>query len=96
MRRPGCRSWNSQSSTGTTTAAGPVEAPIESSPVSVSGTLRRDLVEHLLLELEQPLGAAEEAQAGLGRLHAAAGAVEQLHPEALLERPHLQARPRAG
>ena len=55
-----------------------------------AGALGGDLVEHLLLELEQALGAAEEPQAGLGRLDPAAGAIEQLRAEALLERPHLQ------
>ena len=57
-----------------------------SAPAPVGG----DLLEHLLLELEQALGAAEEAQAGLGRLDPAAGAVEQLRAEPLLERPHLE------
>ena len=52
--------------------------------------LAGDLVEDLSLEREQPLGAAIEPHAGLGRLDAAAGAVEQLRPEPLLERPHLQ------
>ena len=33
---------------------------------------------------------AEEPQPGLGRLDPAPGAVEQLRPEPLLERPHLQ------
>ena len=56
----------------------------------LAGAVGGDLVEHLLLELQHALGAAEEAQPGLGRLDAAAGAVEQLRPEALLERPHLQ------
>ena len=55
-----------------------------------AGAVGGDLVEHLLLELEQALGTAEEAQSRLGRLHPAAGAVEQLHPEPLLERPHLE------
>ena len=61
-----------------------------------AGALGGDLVEHLLLELEQALGAAVEAQPGLGRLHPAAGAVEQLGPEPLLERPHLQGDGRLG
>ena len=39
---------------------------------------------------EQPLRAAVELEPGLGRLDAAAGAVEELRPEPLLERPHLQ------
>ena len=52
--------------------------------------LARDLVEDLPLEREQALGAAVEPQPGLGRLDAAAGAVEQLRAEPLLERPHLE------
>ena len=50
-----------------------------------------DLLDDLLLEREQPLRAAVEPQPGLGRLDAPPGAVEQLGPEPLLERPHLQA-----
>ena len=57
-----------------------------SSPVAPCG----DLADDLLLEREQPLGAAVEPDPGLGRLDAPAGAVEQLRPEPLLERPHLQ------
>ena len=53
-------------------------------------TLTGELVEQLLLEREQALCAAVEAQAGLGRLDATARAVEQLRPEPLLERPHLE------
>ena len=55
-----------------------------------AGTLGRDLLEHLLLQLEQPLCAAEQPQPGLGRLDPAAGAVEELRPEPFFERPHLQ------
>ena len=56
----------------------------------LAAAVRGDLAEHLLFELQHPLGAAVEAQARLGRLDPPAGAVEQLHPEALLERAHLQ------
>ena len=42
-------------------------------------------------EREQPLGAAVEAKPGLGRLDPTPGAVEELCPEPLLERAHLQA-----
>ena len=52
--------------------------------------LAGELVEQLLLEREDALRAAIEAQAGLGRLDAAARAVEQLRAEPLLERAHLQ------
>ena len=55
-----------------------------------------ELVEQLLLEREHPLRAAVEAQPGLGRLDPAAGPVEQLRPEPLLERAHLLARRPAG
>ena len=52
--------------------------------------LAGELVEQLLLEREQPLRAAVEPQAGLGRLDAAAGAVEELRAEPLLQRAHLE------
>ncbi len=52
--------------------------------------LAGELVEQLLLEREQPLRAPVEPQAGLGRLDAAAGAVEQLRAEPLLQRSHLE------
>jgi len=58
--------------------------------------LLRELVEQLLLEREHPLRVPVEAQAGLRRLDAAARAVEQLRPEALLERADLQADGRLG
>src|SRR5262249_44278499 len=57
---------------------------------------RLQLVDELLLELEHPLSAAVESRAGLGRLDAAPGAVEQLAAEALLERADLQADGRLG
>jgi len=53
-----------------------------------------ELVQDLLLEREQPLRAAIEPHAGLGRLDAPPGAVEQLLPEPLLERANLQAHRR--
>ena len=59
-------------------------------PGEVSVALRRHVVEHLLLEREQALRAAVEARARLGRLDAAAGPVEKLGPEPLLERAHLE------
>ena len=62
--------------------------------------LRRRLLGHLgddlLLEREQPLRAAVEPHARLGRLDAPAGAVEELRPEPLLERPDLEAHRRLG
>jgi hypothetical protein len=58
--------------------------------------LARELVQQLLLEREQPLRAAIEPQAGLGRLDAASRAVEELRAEALLERAHLQRDGRLG
>ena len=50
-----------------------------------------DLVEQLPLEREHALRAPVETVARLGRLHAPARAVEQLLPEALLERADLLA-----
>ena len=55
------------------------------------GAFECDLGDDLLLEREQPLGAAIEAEARLRRLDPSAGAVEELRAEPLLERPHLQA-----
>ena len=81
---------NSQSRRARTTPPGPVEAPISKVPASSPLGLVGELVDDLLLELQQPLRAAVEAEPRLGRLDAAAGAVEQLHPEPPLERAHLQ------
>ena len=82
--------WNSQSRSGTTIAAGPVEAPSASSPASAPSPSPATLVEQLLLQREQPLRAAVEPQPRLGRLDAPARAVEQLRAEPLLERANLQ------
>src|SRR5207247_2113232 len=56
--------------------------------------LGRDLLQQLLLEREQALRAAVEAKPGLGRHDPAAGPVEQLPAEPLLERANLQAHGR--
>ena len=87
---PGCARWNSQSRSGTTIAAGTGRGAELQLAGELALALARELVEQLLLEAEQPLRAAVEAQAGLGRLDAASRAVEQLRAEPLLERAHLQ------
>ena len=84
------RAGTRTSSTGTTIAAGPVDAPSWSSPASAPSPLAGDLVEQLLLEREQALRAAVQPQARLGRLDATSGAVEELRAEPLLERAHLE------
>ena len=56
----------------------------------VSVAFRRHLVEHLLLEREEPLRAAVEARTRLGRLDTPARPVEKLGAEPLLERAHLE------
>ncbi len=56
----------------------------------VSVAFRRHLVEHLLLQREEPLGATVEARTGLGRLDTAARPVEKLGAEPLLECAHLE------
>ena len=56
----------------------------------VADALRDHLVQHLLLEREQPLRAAVEAHPRLRRLDPAAGAVEELGAQTLLERAYLQ------
>src|SRR5712691_11483517 len=50
-----------------------------------------ELLEQVLLGGEQALSRCVEASPGLGRLDPATGAVEELPPEALLERADLQA-----
>ena len=55
-----------------------------------------ELGEQLLLQREQPLRAPVEPAARLGRLDAAARAVEELQAEPLLERADLQAHRRLG
>ena len=73
-----------------TIAAGPVDAPISSTPVrGPSG--EAELREQLLLEREQALRAVVEAGAGVGGDDATARAVQKLRAEPLLERPHLLA-----
>ena len=66
--------------------------PARNLPVGIGG----DVVEDLLLEHEQPMRAAIEPPAGLRRLDPAAGAVEKLRAEPLLERAHLQRDGRLG
>ena len=48
-----------------------------------------ELFEQLLFEREHALRAAVEPKPGLGRLDPAAGAIEELLPEPVLERAHL-------
>ena len=70
-------------------AAGPVDAPSTRAPAGTLG--RRGHVRHdLVLKRQHPLRAAVQPEPRLGRLDAPAGAIEELRPEALLERPHLQ------
>src|SRR5207237_908966 len=65
-------------------------------PGELAGGVVRELVDDLFLESEQPLGRAVELGARLGRLDAAAGAVEELRAEPLLECAHLEADRRPG
>ena len=91
MLSAGFRPWNSQSSCASTIPPGPGRrADLERSAELVA-FVAADLGDELLLEREQPLGAAVEPQAGLGRLDPPARAVEELRPEPLLERAHLKA-----
>ena len=57
---------------------------------------RDDLVQHLLLEREQALRPAVEPDARLRRLDPTTRPVEQLGPEALLERTDLERDGRLG
>ena len=83
--------WNSQSRSGTTIAAGPVDAPISSDACERVRSGQAELREHLLLEREQALCASVEAGAGVCRNDTTAGAVEKLDAEPLLERADLLA-----
>ena len=58
--------------------------------------LRDDVGEHLLLEREDPLRAAVEPPPRLRGLDAAARPIEELRPEPLLERAHLEGNGRLG
>ncbi len=62
----------------------------------VTDSLGDDLVEHLLLEREQALRPAVEPDTRLRRLDATTRPVEQLRPEALLERADLERDGRLG
>ena len=87
----GCCALELAEQDGHDDAAGPVDAPSSSVPVSSPSPSAVELLEELLLEREHPLRVAVEPPPGLGRLDAAARAVEQLPAEPLLERPDLQA-----
>ena len=89
-RTSGFWRWNSPSTTGTTTAAGPVEAPSTRSPARSPSADAATSADELILEREHPLRPAVEPPACLGRLDAPARAVEELRPEPLLERAYLQ------
>ena len=75
---------------------GPVEAPNRELAVQRPLGLAGDVLEQLSLLREQPLRAPVEAPPGLGRLDAAARAVEELLPKPLLERADLEADRRLG
>ena len=65
-------------------------------PINNAFVAGRQLLEQLLLQLQEPLGGRVQTQAGLGRLDAPPGTVEQLPSEPLLERADLQADGRLG
>ena len=94
-RTSGCSRWNSPRSTGTTIAAGPVDAPKRRSPAS-SSDVAATSGDELLLERQHPLSSSIEPSPGLGRLHPSARAVEQLRSEPLLESSYLQRHRRLG
>ena len=60
-------------------------------PVELTGTVLLQVGEQLLLRLKQALRGAVEPAAGLGRLDAPPGTVEQTPAEPLLERANLLA-----
>ncbi len=59
-------------------------------PTELAVPLGGDLLDELFLELEQALCTPVQAPPSLGRLDPAAGTVEELCAETLLERPHLK------
>ena len=90
MCSAGCCSANWQRSCERSTPPGPVDAPISkvpsSSPVASSASSPRISSSSASSRCARPV----ELQPALGRLHTAPGAVEQLRPEPLLQRPHLE------
>src|SRR5207253_3090310 len=70
--------------------------PAKRCPRGTAFRLLSQTGEQLLLLCEQPLCASVQPLTRLGRLDPAPGAIEQLAPEALLERPDLQADRRLG
>ena len=87
----GCASANWQRSCASTTPPGPVDAPISNAPSSSPVAPCCSSLTISSSSCEQPLRAAVEPKPGLGRLDPPPGAVEELRPEPLLERAHLQA-----
>ena len=81
---------------GTATAAGPVEAPIDSSPVSAPAPSEATSSSICSSSCSRRWAPRKRRTPGLGRLHPAPGAVEQLRAEPLLERPHLERDGRLG
>ena len=75
-------------------AAGPGRRADLERPGELAGRVVGELVDDLFFERKQPLRRPVELGTGLRRLDAAAGAVEQLRAEPLLERPHLEAHSR--
>ena len=93
---PGFSRWNSQRSTGNDGAPGPGGGAHLEGAAQLAARARMELFDHLALEGKHPLGAAVESKAGLRRLDAAAGTVEQPAPEPLLQRADLEADGRLG
>ena len=89
-RTSGCSRWNSQRRSGHRDRRRPGGRPQDE--IAGDGPLARrsDVGDELILEREQALRAAIEPQAGLGGLDPPAGAVEELRPKPLLERPDLK------
>src|SRR6185437_10544197 len=71
--------------------AGPGRGADRERAAQSAGLLAGEILVELVFELEHALGIAVEDEAGLGRLHAPPGAVEQPPSETLLERADLQA-----
>ena len=89
-RTSGFARWNSQRSRGHDGGAGPRRCADRQLAAELAVGLAGHFLDELLLEGQEPLRAAIEANAGFGGLDAPPRPVEELLSESLLERADLQ------
>jgi len=75
-------------------STGPRRGPDLETACKLPAVLVGEIIDDVLFELEKAQGAAVQPKAGLRWFHAPPRPVEQLGPEALLERPYLQGHSR--